>query len=279
TLIRHRDVAAIAFTGSTEVGQHLMRVAADDVKRLNLELGGKHPLIVCADADLEAAARGCVWGAFLNAGQICTSIERVYVERPVYAEMVERVTELTRALIVGPGMDSKTEVTPMIRGSERAKVIEQLDAARSAGARVTTGGKIPERLAKGFFFEPTVLVDVPKDHAVMIEETFGPLCPLAPVDDFDEALSLANRSTYGLGSTLFSRDPRKVKRFMEEIEAGNVWINDPLIDNLAAPFGGFKRSGLGRELGVEGLEAFTEVKHVHWEIDGGIKPWWFPWTS
>jgi len=276
-LIRHPDVAMIAFTGSTEVGQHLMRAAADDVKRLNLELGGKDPLLVCADADLEAAARACVWGAFLNAGQVCTSIERVYIEAPVFDQFRERVSTLARELVIGPGMDPTTEVTPMIRASERQNVLDQIKSARELGADILTGGKIPQHLSTGFYLEPTVITGLEPDSPLMVEETFGPVCPLVKVTDFDQALQLANASMYGLGATLFTNDPAKVRKYMNEIEAGNVWINDPLIDNMAGPFGGFKRSGLGRELGLEGFEAFTETKHVHWEIEGGVKSWWYPW--
>lgn len=278
-LIRHPQVRMIAFTGSTEVGQHLMRTAADDVKRLNLELGGKDPLIICADADLEAASRACVWGAFLNAGQVCTSVERVYIEGSVYGDLSERILSLTGSLVVGPGMDQATEVTPMIRPGERAKVLAQIQAAGEAGARVALGGGIPAGFEAGFFLEPTVLAEVPADQPIMQEETFGPVCPITPVEDLPHALELANRSPYGLGATLFTNDPAKVKRYIDEIEAGNVWINDPLIDNLAGPFGGFKRSGLGRELGIEGFEAFTETKHVHWEMEGGSKTWWYPWEG
>jgi acyl-CoA reductase-like NAD-dependent aldehyde dehydrogenase len=277
TLIHHPDVALIAFTGSTEVGQHLMRVASEDVKRLNLELGGKDPLIICADADLEAAARACVWGSFLNAGQVCTSIERVYVEAPAFEQVCERVSELTQGLVVGPGLESTTEVTPMIREGERQKVMEQIESALATGAEILAGGKIPDQHPKGFYLEPTVITGVPPDSPLLVEETFGPVCPLISVADFDEALRLANRSHYGLGATLFTNNPARIQRYIREIEAGNVWINDPLIDNLAGPFGGFKRSGLGRELGVEGFEAFTETKHVHWEIEGGVKSWWYPW--
>jgi betaine-aldehyde dehydrogenase len=278
-LISHPNVAMIAFTGSTEVGQHIMRVSAEDVKRLNLELGGKDPLIVCADADLEAAARACAWAAFLNAGQVCTSVERVYVERAVADEFTERLVESTSALTLGPGMEPKTEVTPMIRSEERAKVVDHVESAGKAGAKILTGGSIPSQFKKGFYFEPTVVGAIPPEQAILVEETFGPVCPIVEVVNFDQALDLANRSTYGLGATLFTSDPRKVHRYIEEIEAGNVWVNDPLIDNLAGPFGGFKRSGLGRELGIEGFEAFTETKHVHWEMEGGIKPWWYPWED
>jgi acyl-CoA reductase-like NAD-dependent aldehyde dehydrogenase len=275
-LITHPDVAMIAFTGSTEVGQHIMRAAADDVKRLNLELGGKDPLIVCADADLEAASRACAWGAFLNAGQICTSIERVYIEAPVFDEFSRLVVDLTKRLIVGPGIDPNTEVTPMIRPAERQKVIDQVAQAQAGGAQLLAGGRIPAQPPQGYYYEPTVISSPAADADLLQEETFGPVCPLIKVADFEEAMLLSNRSTYGLGATLFTDNPRKVKRYMDEIEAGNVWINDPLIDNLAGPFGGFKRSGLGRELGVEGFEAFTETKHIHWEIEGGIKSWWYP---
>jgi betaine-aldehyde dehydrogenase len=276
-LIRHPEVRMIAFTGSTEVGQHIMRTAADDVKRLNLELGGKDPLIVCADANVEAASRACVWGSFLNAGQVCTSIERVFVERGVFGDFVERVVDLAGSLVIGPGMDPQTEITPMIRAGERQKVVSKIESAVGQGAQLLHGGNIPEGLTRGFFLEPTVLTGLRDEMTLMQEETFGPLCPVMEVSSLDEALARANRSTYGLGATLFSNDPRKVRQYYEEIEAGNVWVNDPLIDNLAGPFGGFKRSGLGRELGIEGLEAFTETKHVHWEIEGGVKPWWFPW--
>jgi betaine-aldehyde dehydrogenase len=276
-LITHPDVRMIAFTGSTEVGQHIMRLAADDMKHIHLELGGKDPLIVCADSELEAAARAAVWAGFLNAGQVCTSVERVYVERQVYPDFLDRVVDLTRSLVVGPGIDPESEVTPMIRPGEREKVHQQVKQAEQAGARVLTGGRIPPDKPKGFFYEPTVLSQVSEEMTVMKEETFGPVLPVVPVADFEEALRRSNASQYGLGATLFTSDARKVKRYMEEIEAGNVWVNDPLVDNLAGPFGGMKRSGIGRELGQEGLEEFYETKHVHWDIEGGIKPWWYPW--
>lgn len=278
-LVRHPEVRMIAFTGSVEVGQHIMRRAADEVKHIHLELGGKDPLIVCEDADIDAAARAAVWGAFLNAGQVCTSIERAYVDRRVLGPFLDQVIRLTRSLTLGPGSDPESEVTPMIRGRERQKVIDQVEGARAAGAEVLTGGAIPGEPRTGVYYQPTVLTGVNDSMEVLREETFGPVLPIVEVEDFEQALESANRSVYGLGATLFSRDPAKARRYMEAIEAGNVWINDPLIDNLAGPFGGMKRSGLGRELGEEGLQAFQETKHVHWDIEGGVKPWWFPWTG
>jgi betaine-aldehyde dehydrogenase len=165
----------------------------------------------------------------------------------------------------------------MIRADERDKVHEQVLAAIAEGAQLHTGGKVPPEFSQGFYYQPTVLSGTREEMAVMRDETFGPVLPIIQVESFEEALQLANQSPYGLGATLFTQDARIVKRYMEEIEAGNVWVNDPLIDNLAGPFGGMKRSGIGRELGSEGLEEFLETKHVHWEIEGGPKPWWFPW--
>lgn len=276
-LVTHPDVRMIAFTGSTEVGQRIMRQAAEDIKHVHLELGGKDPLIVCNDAELEAAAQAAAWGGFLNAGQVCTSIERVYVDREIYEPFLDRVVEITRKLVIGPGIDPESEVTPMIRPQERDKVDAQVREAERSGAEIVMGGRAPAGKPRGYYYEPTVITGAGEEMAVMREETFGPVLPVAPVDDFEEALVRSNHSQYGLGATLFTSDARKVKRYMEDIHAGNVWVNDPLIDNVAGPFGGMKRSGLGRELGLEGLEDFFDTKHVHWEIEGGQKPWWFPW--
>ena len=210
-LVTHPGVDMIAFTGSTEVGQRIMRLAADEVKHVHLELGGKDPLIVCADAGLEAAARAAVWGGFLNAGQVCTSVERVYVEQPVYEPFLDRVVDLTSRLVLGPGIDPESEVTPMIRPGERARVHAQVQDALASGAVALTGGEAGE--GRGYYYKPTVLAEVTETMAVMVEETFGPVLPVAPVADFDEALARANRSRYGLGATLFTGDARKVKRY------------------------------------------------------------------
>jgi betaine-aldehyde dehydrogenase len=276
-LVTHPDVRMVAFTGSTEVGQQIMRSAADDMKHIHLELGGKDPMIICADADIEAASRATVWGGFLNAGQVCTSVERVYVEKEIYSSVLDRIVEITHKLVIGPGIDPESEVTPMIRSNERAKVHEQVESAVKSGATLLAGGRIPPERSKGYYYEPTILTNLNDNISVMQEETFGPVLPVQSVENFEDALHRANKSKYGLGATLFTNDARKVKKYMEEIEAGNVWVNDPLIDNVAGPFGGMKRSGIGRELGLEGLEELFETKHVHWEIEGGIKAWWYPW--
>ena len=275
-LVRHPDVPCIAFTGSTAVGQHIYRLGAERIKKLHLELGGSDAAIVCADADLDAAARAVAWTAFLNAGQVCTSAERIYVEQAVHAEFLERFADLTGRLVIGPGIDETTEVTPLIGRAERDQVEARVTVARREGAKVMAGGRRPSHLTKGWFYEPTVLADVRHGMSLLKEEIFGPVAPVLPFRTFDEALALANDSPYGLGATLYTRDARRVRRYFEEIEAGNVWVNDPLVDNPAGPFGGMKMSGLGRELGEEGLEEFQLTKHVHWDIEGSVKPWWFP---
>lgn len=277
-LVKHPDVPCIAFTGSTTVGRHLYRLGADRVKKLHLELGGSDAVIVCADADIEQAARATAWAAFLNAGQVCTSAERIFVERSVHDRFVEALATFTKSLVVGPGMDERTEVTPLIARAERERIEAVVATAVREGAAVVAGGRRPAHLPKGWFFEPTVLAGVRPEMTLLREEIFGPVAPVLPFATFEEALTLANASPYGLGATLYSNDPRRVRQYYEEIEAGNVWVNDPLVDNPAGPFGGVKMSGLGRELGEEGLEEFQQTKHVHWDIDARPKPWWFPWS-
>lgn len=275
-LVKHPDVPCIAFTGSTSTGQHIYRLGAERIKKLHLELGGSDAVIVCADSDLEAAVRAVAWAAFLNAGQVCTSAERVYVERSVYDPFVERFADLTRNLVIGPGMDERTEVTPLIGRKERDQVEARVAQAEREGATIVTGGRRPPALPRGWFYEPTVLANARQGMSLLREEIFGPVAPVMSFGTFDEALQMANDSPYGLGATLFSSDARKVRRYFEEIQAGNVWVNDPLVDNPAGPFGGMKMSGLGRELGEEGLEEFQQTKHVHWDIEASIKPWWYP---
>jgi betaine-aldehyde dehydrogenase len=225
------------------------------------------------------AARAAIWAAFLNAGQVCTSAERFYVQEDVADAFIEKLATLTENLVVGNGMDERTEVTPMINAVERARVHDQvLDAVRG-GAEVVVGGDIPPGYGRGFFYAPTVIRAPASDILMMREETFGPVAPVQTYRTFDEALALANGTDYGLGATLFSFDARRIRQYFEEIQAGNVWVNDPLIDNLAGPFGGVKLSGLGRELGIEGFDEFRETKHVHWDFEGRRKGWWYPYAE
>ena len=276
-LVLDPRVRVIAFTGSLETGRHIARVAAEQVKKLHLELGGKDAFIVAEDADLDVAVPGVAWAALLNAGQVCTSTERVYVHESVAPAFVERIADYARRLRLGPGMDPTTDVGPMVGATYRAKVEAQVAEAVAQGARILTGGQRPPDRPRGYFYEPTVLTGVNHSMRIMREETFGPTIPIMTYRAFDEAISLANDSPFGLGANLYTNDARKVKQFYEEVQAGTLWVNDPLTDNDAGPFGGMKMSGMGRELGEEGLDEFRETKHLHWDFEGGAKPWWYPY--
>jgi len=275
-LAQHPDVPLIAFTGSTAVGERLAAVAAGRHKRLHLELGGKDPFVVAPDADLESAVAAVAYAALINAGQVCTSSERVYVPEAVAADFAEATAGYVSRLRLGPGLEPTTDIGPLAAPGYREKVAEHVADAVARGARVLAGGRAPEDLA-GWFYEPTVLVGVDHTMRCMREETFGPTIPIMGYRTFDEAIALANDTEYGLGAVLRTNDARLAKRFFEEVRAGTVWINDPLTDNYAGPFGGMKASGNARELGEEGLEGFLETKHVHWDFDAAPKDWWYPY--
>lgn len=277
-LVRDPRVRVIAFTGSLETGRHIARLAAEQIKKLHLELGGKDAFIVAEDADLNVAVPGVAWAALLNAGQVCTSTERVYVHERIAPEFVERIVAYARGLRLGPGLEPTTDVGPMIGATYRAKVEAHVEEARARGAHVLTGGRRPPERERGYFYEPTVLTGVDHSMRIMRDETFGPTIPIMTYHDFDEAIRLANDSPFGLGANLYTHDARRVKQFYEEVQAGTLWVNDPLTDNDAGPFGGMKMSGMGRELGEEGLDEFRETKHLHWDFEGDAKPWWYPYT-
>jgi acyl-CoA reductase-like NAD-dependent aldehyde dehydrogenase len=279
-LVGDARVDGIAFTGSVATGTAIAERAAKRIARVNLELGGKDPFIVCADvaADIEIAARGGAWAAFLNAGQVCTSAERFYVERSVYDDFLGHFVDHTRTLKVGDPFDPETDVGPMASAAQRDKVRGHVERAVAAGAELLVGSGDAGQ-ERGHFFAPAVVTGAPAETDLLREETFGPVAPIVPVGSLDEAITLANDSPYGLGANVYTRDLASAVRCMRELRAGTVWINDPLTDNDAGPFGGMKRSGLGRELGSEGLEAFQETKHVHLETRLEVKDWWYPYGS
>ncbi len=275
----HRGIDCIAFTGSVASGQKVGIACAGRNARVNLEMGGKDPFIVCSDIGpegIEVAARGGAWAAFLNAGQVCTSSERFYVMEDVFDEYVDAFVEHTRSLTVGDPFDPATEIGSLASAGQKAKVVAQVDAAVAAGAELLTGGGDGGQ-ERGHFLEPCVLTGVPADAALLTEETFGPVAPIVPVKSLDQAIELANGLEFGLGANVYTRDLKTAIRCVKEIRAGSVWINDPLTDNDAGPFGGFKSSGIGRELGTEGLDAFREAKHAHIETELEIKDWWYPY--
>ncbi len=273
-------VDCIAFTGSVETGKRIAASAAERVARINLEMGGKDPFIVAADvaADVEVAVRGGAWAAYLNAGQVCTSAERFYVHESLFDDYVQAFAEHTRSLVVGDPLDAATDVGPMVSAVQRGKAAAQVEAAVAAGAELVVGGDSAGH-ERGHFYAPAVVVGAPADTDLLREETFGPVAPIVPVRSLDEAIELANGTRFGLGANVYTRDLATAVRCMRELKAGTVWINDPLTDNDAGPFGGFKQSGLGRELGQEGLEAFQETKHVHMETKIETKEWWYPYGS
>jgi acyl-CoA reductase-like NAD-dependent aldehyde dehydrogenase len=268
----------VAFTGSVETGKRIGVRCAERVARINLEMGGKDPFIVCEDVagELDIAARGGAWAAYLNAGQVCTSAERFYVHESLYDDYVAAFVEQARSLRVGDPLDPTTDVGPMVSGPQRDKVAAQVEAAVGAGAEVLVGGDRAGN-ERGHFYSPVVVTGAPAETDLLREETFGPVAPIVPVSSLDEAIALANGTRFGLGANVYTRDLKTAVRCMRELRAGTVWINDPLTDNDAGPFGGFKQSGLGRELGQEGLEAFQETKHVHMETEIEPKEWWYPY--
>ncbi|HWA52743.1 MAG TPA: aldehyde dehydrogenase family protein [Solirubrobacterales bacterium] len=279
-IAEHPGVDCVAFTGSVATGKKVAAACSERMARMNLEMGGKDAFIVCADIapQLEVAARGGAWAAFLNAGQVCTSAERFYVAEEVFDDYAAAFVDHTRSLVLGDPFAVATDIGPMVSEPQRAKVIAQLEAAQSAGAEVLVGGDDGGQ-ARGHFLSPAVVTGAAPDSALLTEETFGPVAPLVPVSSLDEAIALANGTEFGLGANVYTADLENAIRCMRELRAGTVWINDPLTDNDAGPFGGFKQSGLGRELGREGLEAFQETKHVHMESKIERKEWWYPYRE
>lgn len=267
------EVDMIAFTGSTEVGRRLGVLCAETTKPSHLELGGKDPAIVFEDADPAVAAEAVAWASFLNAGQVCTSTERVYVHESIYSQFLDEVTRVTQSIRVGDPFDEATDVGPMRSEGRRRKVIGEIEAAISAGARLLAGGSATE--GPGFFMSPTVLADVDHEMGIMRDETFGPVLSAMPFADDDEAFTLAADTPYGLGASIYTETPSRVERAHRELNVGTLWVNDPVVDNLAAPFGGNRASGDARELGVEALESFTTARHVHWNLALQPKAWWF----
>jgi acyl-CoA reductase-like NAD-dependent aldehyde dehydrogenase len=277
----HDGIDCVAFTGSVETGRKVGVACAARNARANLEMGGKDPFIVCSDigADgLEVAARGGAWAALLNAGQVCTSSERFYVMEDIFYDYVAAFVDHTKTLIVGDPLDAKTDVGPMVSDGQRGKTIAQVVEAEAAGAgaEILVGGGNAGK-AKGHYLEPCVLTGVPEDSRLLTEETFGPVAPIVPVKSLDEAIEKANSLDFGLGANIYTRDLQTAIRCLKEVRAGSIWINDPLTDNDAGPFGGFKNSGIGRELGTEGLDAFREAKHVHMDSVIEVKDWWYPY--
>ena len=259
-LLKDERTRKLSFTGSTEVGRSLIEQSAQQILRVSMELGGNAPFIVFADADLDAAIEGAVIAKMRNVGEACTAANRFHVEEPIAAEFARRLAERLGTMKVGRGTEPDTDVGPLIDDKQRGKVAELVGDAVQRGARVLVGGEALE--GPGYFYAPTVLADVPADAHVLAEEVFGPVAPIATFATEQQALDAANRTEYGLVAYLYTRDLDRALRMAEGIETGMVGLNQGIVSNPAAPFGGVKQSGYGREGGFEGIDEYLETKYV-----------------
>ncbi|WP_165219564.1 aldehyde dehydrogenase family protein [Aquisphaera insulae] len=264
-LVAHKGVDKIAFTGESSTGKLIMKNAADSMKRVTLELGGKSPNIVFADADLDAAVDGAMLGLFLNQGQCCCAGSRLLVQDKIYDEMVERLADKASRRTLGDPFDTKTEQGPQIDEAQFKKILHYIDKGKEQGARCVAGG---ERFGtKGYFIRPTVFADVKDDMAIATDEIFGPVMQVLKFKDVDEVLHRANSTDYGLAAAVWTRDIARAHAIAERIRAGTVWVNCYDVFDAAAPFGGFKTSGIGRELGEKALDNYLEHKTVTVSLD------------
>jgi succinate-semialdehyde dehydrogenase / glutarate-semialdehyde dehydrogenase len=259
-LIKDGRARKLSFTGSTEVGRALIAQAADQILRVSMELGGNAPFLIFDDADLDAAVEGAMIAKMRNGGEACTAANRFYVEEPVAEEFARKLADKMGAMKVGPGTEDGTQVGPLVNEAAVAKCDELVTGALAAGARALIGGKVPDRT--GWYYDPTVLVDVPADAEILKEEIFGPVAPIVTFTTEDEAVRLANDTDFGLVAYLYTGDLARGLRVSEALESGMVGLNRGLVSDPAAPFGGVKQSGIGREGGHEGLLDYTESKYI-----------------
>lgn len=261
-LVKSPKVEKIAFTGSTSVGESLIRSGADTVKHMTMELGGKSPNIIFADADIEKAVQAAFWGIFWNKGEVCVAGSRLLVERPVYDEIVEKLTALAKAAVLGDPLDPKTQIGPIATKSEYDKILTYIESGKQSSARLTVGGGTRKINGKGLFIEPTLFANATNDLKISREEIFGPVLPIIPFEGEDEAIRIANDTTYGLASGIQTKDLGRALRVADKIKAGTVWLNTWHKYHPNAPFGGYKMSGYGREQGAEALENYTQYKTI-----------------
>ena len=259
-LVDHPDVDKIAFTGSTEVGQIIQRRAADSMKRLSLELGGKSPVVILKDADIGMAVQGAAQAVFFNHGQVCTAGSRLFVERPIYDAVMEGLAEVANGFKVGSGFDPSSQMGPLVSAKQRERVQHYLDIGQEQGGRLVAGGTAAE--GPGFFFRPAVFADVRPDMRIYREEIFGPVLAATPFDDLEVATAMANDSSYGLGASVWTNNLALANRMIRKLKAGTVWVNCHNLLDPAVPFGGYKMSGYGRELGHVVRDLYTESKSV-----------------
>lgn len=259
-LASHPAVDKIAFTGSTSVGREIVHAAAGNLKKVSLELGGKSPTIVLADADINDAVAGLAVGAFMNSGQACIAGSKILVHRSVYDEVAERLSKHSRDLRLGDGFDDQAQLGPLISERQLNRVLELVESGRKEGADILSGGRRHDR--QGFFMQPTVMTAPVAGARILREEIFGPVATLLPFDELDEAVTIANDTEYGLAAAVWTRDIGNAHRMARRLRAGTVWLNCQMVTDRRLPFGGYKQSGWGRESGAEGLDAYLQTKSV-----------------
>jgi betaine-aldehyde dehydrogenase len=276
-LAAHPDVDKIAFTGSTEVGKLIARAAADNLKKVSLELGGKAPNIVFADADLEQAVNGAMMGIFFNQGQVCCAGSRLFLHEGVKDEFLDRFKTKAEKIKVGDPLDTATQMGPQVSEEQLTRIKSYVDIAKGEGATVYAGGGAPEleeKFRKGFYFQPTIFSEVKNDMRVAQEEIFGPVTSVITFADEEDLIRQANQTIYGLSAGIWTRDITRAHRFARAIKAGTIWINTFNMFNAASPFGGYKQSGYGREMGRHALELYTQVKSVWVDLSGKPIGWY-----
>jgi succinate-semialdehyde dehydrogenase/glutarate-semialdehyde dehydrogenase len=280
-LVRAPGTAKVVFTGSGETGRRVASLAGERLRPVTLELGGKDPMLVFDDADLDRAVAGALWGAFANCGQVCSGVERVYVARPLHEAFVEELARRARALRIGRGDDLQTELGPLISEEERARVEELVEDATGRGAEVRLGGARPEVGLPGWFYEPTILTGVEREARIEREEIFGPVVTVTRFGDEDEAVRLANGSSFGLGASVWTRDLDRARRLAWRLEAGSVWTNDVSYSygTGQASWGGTKESGFGRTHSRHGLYELSRLKFADLDRGRVPVPWWFPYDE
>jgi acyl-CoA reductase-like NAD-dependent aldehyde dehydrogenase len=277
-LIASKQTHAVAFTGSVAAGKAVAMAAAAQMKPVVIEAGGSDPLIVTGHAPIDVAAAGAVTAAFHLSGQVCTSAERFFVVDAVHDDFIAAFVAETKRLRIGNGLD-KAEIGPLVSEAARAKVIRLVEDALAKGAKAVIGGRIPADQPIGWFYEPTILTGITPDMAILHEECFGPVAAVCRVADFDAAIEAANDSEFGLGASIFTTSLEEAMEAAERLEAGMVWVNNPMIDNDALPFGGWKNSGIGRELSRMGLDTFRRSKMVILDHKPVRQGWWYPYPD